>query len=241
MSELKLHKMIDERYCDDSFCVIPSDVYLKSEADEVIEALNRQIKFLQTTHSSCNNCNKCADGMGKVFDESLDKLKKEKAYLLKHTTEVINSQERVIHHQKYKRCLSMAEMCMFKSRISYFEKKSNKSRRMSKWRQRWLELAKKLTQITQPPSRAKENKMAKNNEIKKAATLAKKLIVDRDRILKSSDKIQKLLLTTDLVIGGYKMIQKLRKQKNIFDELADVMNKRIKLFQDVANKASEEK
>lgn len=83
--------------------------------------------------------------------------------------------------------------------------------------------------------------MAKNNELKKAATLAKKLIVDRDRILKSSDKIQKLLLTTDLVIGGYKMVQKLRKQKNIFDELADVMNKRIELFKSVANSASEEK
>ena len=83
--------------------------------------------------------------------------------------------------------------------------------------------------------------MAKiNNEIKKAATLAKKLIIDRDRILKSSDKIQKLLLTTDLVIGGYKMVQKLRKQKNIFDELADVMNKRIELFKNVANSVTEE-
>lgn len=84
--------------------------------------------------------------------------------------------------------------------------------------------------------------MAKsNNELKQAAALAKKLIIDRDRIIKSSDKIQKILLTTDLVIGGYKMVQKLRKQKNIFDELVDVMNKRIALFQDIANKASEEK
>ena len=83
--------------------------------------------------------------------------------------------------------------------------------------------------------------MAKNNELKKAATLAKKLIVDRDRILKSSDKIQKILLTADLVIGGYRMVQRLRRQKNILDELADVMNKRIALFQDVANRASEEK
>ena len=83
--------------------------------------------------------------------------------------------------------------------------------------------------------------MAKiNNELKKAGTLAKKLIIDRDRVLKSSDKIQKLLLTTDLVIGGYKMVQKLRKQKNIFDELADVMNKRIELFKNVANSATEE-
>ena len=36
MSELKSYKMVDEYYCDDEFCVIPSDVYLKSEADEVI-------------------------------------------------------------------------------------------------------------------------------------------------------------------------------------------------------------
>ena len=36
MSELKAYKMIDKDYCDDSFCVVPSDVYLKSEADEVI-------------------------------------------------------------------------------------------------------------------------------------------------------------------------------------------------------------
>lgn len=97
--------------------------------------------------------------------------------------------------------------------------------------------------LTDPSTSNKEkHKMAKiNKNLKKAATLAKKLIIDRDRILKSSDKIQKILLTTDLVIGGYKMVQKLRKQKNIFDELADVMNKRIALFQEVANKASEEK
>ena len=46
-----------------------------------------------------------------------------------------------LRHQKYKRCLAMAEMCMFKSRISYFEKKINKTRLMSKWRNRWFELA----------------------------------------------------------------------------------------------------
>ena len=36
MSELKVYKMIDKDYCDDSFCIVPSDVYLKSEVDEVI-------------------------------------------------------------------------------------------------------------------------------------------------------------------------------------------------------------
>lgn len=34
--ELKAYKMVDKDYCDDSFCIVPSDVYLKSEADEVI-------------------------------------------------------------------------------------------------------------------------------------------------------------------------------------------------------------
>ena len=36
MRELKVYKMVGEDYCDDSFCVVPSDVYLKSEADELI-------------------------------------------------------------------------------------------------------------------------------------------------------------------------------------------------------------
>lgn len=34
--ELKTYKMVDKDYCDDSFCIVPSDVYIKSEADEVI-------------------------------------------------------------------------------------------------------------------------------------------------------------------------------------------------------------
>ena len=109
MSELKVYKMVGEDYCDDSFCIVPSDVYLKSEVDEVIEALNRQIKFLQVTNSSkCYECNKCADGMGKVFDENLYELKKQKKYILEHTTDVINSQEVEIRRQKYKRCVAMS-------------------------------------------------------------------------------------------------------------------------------------
>ena len=44
MSELKVYKMIDECYCDDSFCVVPSDVYLKSEVDEFIAELEEKHK-----------------------------------------------------------------------------------------------------------------------------------------------------------------------------------------------------
>ncbi len=42
MSELKTYKMVDEKYCTDCVCVIPSDVYLKSEADKVIAELKAQ-------------------------------------------------------------------------------------------------------------------------------------------------------------------------------------------------------
>lgn len=141
MNELKVYKMIDEYYCDDSFCVEPSDVYLKSEADEELAKLNRQVEFLQTTHSSCNDCNKCADGMGRVFDESLDELKKEKAYLLEHTTEVINSQERVIRRQKYKRCLVMAKWCNERYILDDCLYDLGKTRFYERWENRWLNIA----------------------------------------------------------------------------------------------------
>lgn len=139
--KLKIYKMIDEDYCDDSFCVVPSDVYLKSEADEVIEALNRQIKFLQVTHSSkCYECNKCADGMGKVFDETLYELKEQKKYILEHTTDVINSQEVEIRRQKYKRCVAMSA---YWAAVRYKCIDEKHRRRADKNNKRWLELSKR--------------------------------------------------------------------------------------------------
>ena len=44
MSELKTYKMVDEKYCTDCVCVIPSEVYLKSEVDAVITKLKDEIK-----------------------------------------------------------------------------------------------------------------------------------------------------------------------------------------------------
>ena len=44
MRELKVYKMVDKYYCDDSFCVEPSDVYLKSEVDEAIAELKDVIR-----------------------------------------------------------------------------------------------------------------------------------------------------------------------------------------------------
>lgn len=46
MSELKTYKMVDEKYCTDCVCVIPSEVYLKSEADKVIAELKESVKNL---------------------------------------------------------------------------------------------------------------------------------------------------------------------------------------------------
>ena len=43
-NKLKVYKMVDEYYCDDSFCVEPSDVYLKSEVDEAIAELKDVIR-----------------------------------------------------------------------------------------------------------------------------------------------------------------------------------------------------
>lgn len=103
MSGLKVYKMVDEEYCDDSFCVIPSDVYLKSEADEELAKLNR--------------------------------------YLLEHTTEVINSQERVIHHQKYKRCLAMAKWCNERWILDDCLYELGKTRFYERWEKRWLKIA----------------------------------------------------------------------------------------------------
>ena len=45
MSKLKAYKMVDEKYCTDCLCVIPSDVYLKSEADKVIAELEEERRW----------------------------------------------------------------------------------------------------------------------------------------------------------------------------------------------------
>lgn len=72
------------------------------------------------------------------------------------------------------------------------------------------------------------------NTSKKAQSLAKKLYVERNNLQKSSEAIGKILLTTDVIIGGYKMVQKLRKQKSLFDSLVEVINDRIKIFEETS-------
>lgn len=79
------------------------------------------------------------------------------------------------------------------------------------------------------------------NTSKKAQSLAKKLVVERTKLQKNSEAIGKILLTTDIIIGGYKMVQKLRKQKKLFDSLVEVINDRIKIFDENSQNVVETK
>lgn len=74
--------------------------------------------------------------------------------------------------------------------------------------------------------------MKKINTSKKARSLAKRLLVERNKLQKSSEAIGKILLTTDVIIGGYNMVRKLRKQKGLFDSIVEVINDRIKIFEE---------
>ena len=93
------------------------EYYQKSEADKVIAELNAQVDFLKTTHDSCGSCNKCADGMGKVFDENLDKLKgdyKEACDRLQ-TANLIKDENR-----KLKRALWLARASEASKEVNYW-------------------------------------------------------------------------------------------------------------------------
>ena len=90
MSELESHKMVDEKYCTDCVCVIPSEVYLKSEADKVIKDLENR---LQAANKQIENLINSASSIMLFQDKVNDNKCKE------------------LRYQKYKRCMAMAEMC----------------------------------------------------------------------------------------------------------------------------------
>lgn len=120
---------IDDLHLDDNL------FYIKSDVDPVIAELNAQADFLKTTRDSCGNCNKCADGMGKVLNAELDKWKTQ------------------LRRNKYKRCLAMAKWC--RSRACFYDtmRENNlywgmKSDRAYKWHKRWLKIAEKFKEAT---------------------------------------------------------------------------------------------
>lgn len=97
MSELKTYKMVDENYCTDCVCVIPSEVYIKSEADKVIEELNRKIKLYEDLGSCKKGCLALRHNQRRVESE-IYRVKLKEKEILRH---------------KYKRCLAMAERWLF--------------------------------------------------------------------------------------------------------------------------------
>ena len=66
-------------------------------------------------------------------------LKKEKEYVIEHTADVINGQEREIRHQKYKRYLAMVQVL---EHVCPMTNRNAKWR--DKWHRRWLAIAEKF-------------------------------------------------------------------------------------------------
>jgi len=122
MSELKAFKMVDEKYCTDCLCVIPSEVYLKSEADKVIAEKDKEIQRLENLCESYRiDCDNIAIRESNAYKE-------------------IERSDKKLRHHKYKRCLAMAWWCSaelgmlvstWESKIKYYKR----------WQKRWLELA----------------------------------------------------------------------------------------------------
>lgn len=102
-------------------CAEGDEYYLKSEADKVIAELKEQS---HQHYERWFNLNKQYEGwLGKV--------------------QRCESAENQLRYNKYKRCLRNAEGCL--NKVWYYTEvhDRNASNRMWKWRQRWLELAKK--------------------------------------------------------------------------------------------------
>ena len=55
--------------------------------------------------------------------------------------EGINSQERVIRHQKYKRCLAMAKLCNARWILDYHLYKLDNTSFYERWEKRWIRIA----------------------------------------------------------------------------------------------------
>ena len=122
MRELKTYKMVDEKYCTDCVCVIPSEVYLKSEADKVIALLTDKANYNEFAYK--RKSEELADSCRFYEDE--------------------------LRHQKFKRCLTMAKWCGSKvyhirrtplcdmSEHEYWQYENDFWQR---WQKRWLDLA----------------------------------------------------------------------------------------------------
>lgn len=127
----------DKEWCNYGEELCYTLYYLKSEADKVIaeleESHKKEVEQLLIETKRLENL--CAS-----YRHDCDNLAIREANALKE----IGRDNRVIRHQKYKRCLRNAEGCLYK--VWYYDEAHdrNASSRMWKWRQRWLELAEKF-------------------------------------------------------------------------------------------------
>ena len=145
MSELKattaqeiVRNEEDCDYMDELFGGVkmpPTQVYLKSEADNVIDELKVKLK-VQT--SNAEEAWKLKDSYHTDYSEAVEELFKKNKQL---------------RHHKYKRCLAMAEMC--EARYDEEDAKENwcglsweyiskEMKYWERWRKRWLELAERF-------------------------------------------------------------------------------------------------
>ena len=131
MSELKAVHAFDvyEAYTktgdDDA-----AQVYLKSEADKVIEEKDKEIQRLENLCESYRiDCDNLAIREANAYKE-------------------IERDNKQLRHQKYKRCLAMAELCRAK-RDEIIARTptlilNHPTEYLTRWENRWLELAEKF-------------------------------------------------------------------------------------------------
>ena len=111
-----------------------AQVYLKSEADEVIAEKDKEIQRLENLCESYRiDCDNLAIREANAYKE-------------------IERDNKQIRRNKYKRCLTMAKRCFTKSNYHFVlarhgeDAKENNRRSILyyKWRKRWLKIAKKF-------------------------------------------------------------------------------------------------
>ena len=116
----------------DGISGIALEVYSKSDVDEVIAEKDKEIQRLE---------NLCAS-----YRHDCDNLAIREANALKE----IGRDNRVIRHQKHKRCLAMAKMCdevMMSCELRGYTVLriwANKHEWAMRWKYRWMELAEKF-------------------------------------------------------------------------------------------------
>lgn len=114
MSELKSYRMVDEDYCDNVLNVVPSDVYLKSEADEVIKKLNMRVRAEREAKVNYKiSANDLSDGLKDAYSE--------------------------IRHHKYRRCIRIISGIKAAMDNAFFVSEEHLAW-LRKWHERWLQL-----------------------------------------------------------------------------------------------------